>query len=157
MGQISFNGAEHIDSRDICDRFEELNEAIETLRVDIDGLTTARDTAETESIRAEAIRFLEVANTSLNEWLDENSGEYDLLKKVMEMGEYVDDWSHGVTLIPECCFPDHAEELAKECSDVPRGTWESWPFNCIDWTEAAETLKSDYTVLDIEGETYYVR
>ncbi len=65
------------------------------------------------------------------------------------------DW-FPVTLIRESYFEDYARELAndiygKEIDDA------KWPFSCIDWEQAANELRQDYTSIDFDGETYLTR
>lgn len=57
----------------------------------------------------------------------------------------------GINLIAEDDFEDHAKDLA-----IDQGIDTcSWPGNCIDWSDAADELKHDYTVIEFDGETYY--
>jgi len=60
------------------------------------------------------------------------------------------------TLIHEWDFVDFAKELAEECADGINIV-NQWPYNCIDWKEAAEALKSDYMDIEIEGIPYLYR
>lgn len=86
------------------------------------------------------------------------SDEAEELKALLELaneGENESDWTHGATLIRETYFEDYAKELARDLGEID-GT-ESWPLNCIDWEKAAEELQQDYTALDFDGVTYYVR
>ena len=51
-------------------------------------------------------------------------------------------------------FVQYARELADDIvsyAGVPR-----WPFNCIDWQEAADELQQDYYDVDFDGVTYWV-
>jgi hypothetical protein len=33
----------------------------------------------------------------------------------------------------------------------------TWPNNCIDWDQAAKELRMDYTAVDFDGITYWIR
>ena len=50
-------------------------------------------------------------------------------------------------------FVKYAQELA---DDVCKVTLAHWPFNCIDWQEAADELQQDYYDVDFDGVTYWV-
>jgi len=63
------------------------------------------------------------------------------------------DWRHGAQLIADSYFEKYAQELAEELGQVS----DSWPFSCIDWEKAADELKQDYTSVDFDGVTYWVR
>lgn len=66
-----------------------------------------------------------------------------------------EEWGHGAQLVRENCFEDHARELAEDLGVIEdRGPW---PLNCIDWEQAAEELRGDYSSVEIAGATYYFR
>ena len=53
-------------------------------------------------------------------------------------------------------FKDYAMELAEELArDEARDR--SWPNTCIDWDQAARELRMDYTAVDFDGITYWIR
>lgn len=72
-----------------------------------------------------------------------------------EAADYSDDWEFGSTLIRDSYFVEYAQELAEEL--VPDGTDMSWPYRCIDWQQAARELQQDYTSVDFDGITYWIR
>ena len=60
----------------------------------------------------------------------------------------------GVELIKQEDFDTHAMREAE--GQLPYGTkLTDWPLNHIDWAEAVAQLALDYSVIEIEGETYY--
>jgi antirestriction protein len=63
--------------------------------------------------------------------------------------------SWGSTLIHENYFEQHARELADDIGAIDRNA--TWPTQYIDWSAAADALKVDYSEIEWEGETYYVR
>ena len=66
------------------------------------------------------------------------------------------EWEDGASFIHERYFTEYAEELASDITDYdPRNC--SWPYTCIDWDKAASDLQMDYTEVDFQGHTYYVR
>ena len=82
--------------------------------------------------------------------------EYNALRELDREGEQnSEDWEYGATLIHERYFKEYAQELADDIGAIPAD--QSWPCNCIDWDEAAEQLKQDYTEVQFGEETYYVR
>lgn len=62
--------------------------------------------------------------------------------------------NHGVYLIHEDDFADHARDQAEELIGQDM---RQWPFTCIDWDQAADDLKHDYTVIEFDGNTFYTR
>lgn len=65
------------------------------------------------------------------------------------------DW-YPVTCIRESYFKEYAMELADDIGAIKPGE-HSWPYTCIDWDQAARELRMDYTGVDFDGVTYYVR
>ncbi len=65
------------------------------------------------------------------------------------------DWQYGATLIRESYFEEYAQQYAEDigavASDAP------WPVYCIDWQQAADDLQMDYTSVEFDGVTYWVR
>ena len=141
--------ADIIDVRDIIARFEELEEA-------------------RESLHAEFYEIEESEGVDFDNW-ERNQIAYDeeeaqervmlesLLAELNGMGgdeQWRGDW-YPVTLIKESYFEDYARELADDIGAVSKDA--TWPNNCIDWEEAADMLKQDYSSLEMDGETYYTR
>ncbi len=167
-----------IDSRDVIKRIEELTEwkdaAVERL---------AEIRARLEEIRLERLDIEndEAADTALDEEADKLTGEIweaDDKGEAIEYGETPDwteaeheelkallslqeeasgaaDWSYGETLIADSYFEEYAEQLAQDIGLV--SDTDKWPMTCINWEEAAEELKQDYTSVDFDGETYWIR
>jgi len=91
-----------------------------------------------------------------------------LLALAKEASDYAADWEYGETLIRDSYFKDYVMELADEIGVFQRqpdrystGKGEDltnvWPFSCIDWEQAARELQMDYTSVDFDGITYWVR
>ena len=71
-----------------------------------------------------------------------------------ELESYAPDFYHGETVIHEDYFNEYAEELVKDCGYIS-GDVPSWIV--IDWEETADNVKQDYTSIDFNGSTYYIR
>lgn len=127
-----------IDSRDVIERIEEL--------------TTERDALEAECAEPGEGAPLQ----ELEAWDEDNSDELRALLALQEEAEgYCPDWTYGAQLIRDSYFEDYAQELAEDCGDFDNAA--RWPYNCIDWERAARELQSDYTAVDFDGVTYWVR
>lgn len=64
------------------------------------------------------------------------------------------DWYPG-SLIRDSYFTEYAEQLAVDIGAV--NTEAGWPVSCIDWDEAADQLKQDYSTVEFGGVTYWYR
>jgi antirestriction protein len=85
--------------------------------------------------------------------LDEDEiAERDELRALVD--EIPDNWSDGETLIHEDYFVEYAKELAEDTTDA---RYWHWPLCHIDWEAAADALKADYSAVEYQGATYYVR
>lgn len=92
---------------------------------------------------------------------EEERAEIDSLRALLEEckgnggdEQWRGDW-YPVTLIRDSYFREYAQELADELGLVPEDY--SWPTSCIDWDQAARELRMDYTSVDFDGVTYWVR
>ena len=133
-----------IDSRDIIKRISELE----------DERDAHKDAAETY---AEENNIPLTAEDEEETWGDTEEGEeLKTLKALADDAEgYSGDWKHGATLIRDSYFEKYAQDLAEDIGDMPKNA--AWPFTCIDWEKASDELKQDYTSVDCDGVTYWVR
>jgi hypothetical protein len=94
--------------------------------------------------------------------LDEDeSAELVTLRALLSQLETVggDSPEDGQTLVRDSYFVNYAQELAEELGllESESGTTNGWPFYCIDWEQAARELRMDYTSVEFDGVTYWVR
>ena len=133
------NSEDLIDSRDVIAR-------IEALEDERDNFTIEDQPAASDLNRIKA-------------WSAENEDEAAELKALTELASeaegYAADWNHGETLIRESYFQQYAQDLAEDIGAISRDM--PWPACHIDWDAAADALKMDYTAVDFDGVTYYVR
>lgn len=90
--------------------------------------------------------------------ITEYEDESEELRNLLELKDQVDhgEWQSGATLIADRYFADYAREYAEDIhGSAVRDA--AWPFTHIDWDEAADDLRQDYTSVDYGGETYWVR
>jgi len=78
-----------------------------------------------------------------------------LCKLASDCESWVEDWEHGAQLIRYSYFQAYAQEFAEDCGMVD--TQAKWPMNCIDWEQAANELRQDYSEVDFAGVAYLVR
>jgi hypothetical protein len=159
------NGDDIIDSRDVIARIEELASEHEALT---EAVTEAQDAldaynagsggerhdTDSENLRA----ALDAANLALDEWTSGDDQEELSALRALEddASGYSDDWRHGATLIRDSYFEDYARETAEDMHGSEMRA-ASWPFDCIDWEQAAGELQQDYTSVEYGDETYWVR
>lgn len=139
---MSFSNSDDIiDSRDIIARIEELESERETLQDEV-------DTAEEED--------KEAAEEALKEWDEsEEATELKALQSLAEDAEgYCPDWGDGATLIRESYFEEYCQELLSDIGDLPRNIPH---YIVIDWEATADNIKMDYTEVDFDGVSYFVR
>ena len=63
---------------------------------------------------------------------------------------------YPLTLIEDSYFGTYVEGLAEDIHG-DEVTKASWPFNCIDWIEAAKLLQNYYTSIEYDSYTYWYR
>lgn len=78
------------------------------------------------------------------------------LKKQLwtNLEEYADNQP---IMVADYHFEDYAQEEAVGLGFISRDALYDWPSSCIDWAEAAESLKIDFHEVTFGSDTYYVR
>lgn len=164
MRNAPTNTDDVIDSRDVIARIEDLTVDREALVSDLDDAREARDEMPEErgpdpvsdAYHDAHCAFLD-AGKALADW--DESDEAKELKALTDLAEqaegYADDWKYGATLIRDSYFETYAQELAEELDLIKRDA--AWPYTCIDWERAARELQMDYTSVEFDGVTYWVR
>ena len=127
MPRTTDNYQDVLDSRDIEERIETLEALREAAA---DGSMDPMEETEIEELAA------------LHALRDEAAG-------------YSEDWKYGSTLIRDSYFKTYAQELADDIGVIDSSA--AWPLTCIDWEQAARELQHDYTSVDFDGVTYWVR
>lgn len=105
-------------------------------------------------------RILNLPDGGRWELLGECEADYEELTSLRallnEMSNYSDeDVRFGVLAIYDGHFEAYAEELADDIGAIDAKA--AWPLRHIDWKAAARELQQDYTEIEWEGCTYWVR
>ncbi len=137
MAQTVDNSEDVLDSRDVIARIEEL----EAERADI-----VSEDDDTSVVQDEA-------KAALKAWDEENGEELAALKAFAdEISGYASDWEHGCALIRDSYFETYMDEMLEDCGDLPKNL-PSYISISIDY----EALQMDYSAVDFDGTTYWVR
>lgn len=121
------NSDDVIDSRDVIARIEELEAELADAHDDSEQNDVLDMRAELEALQALAT----------------------------EGANYAPDWEHGETLVRDSYFKEYAQQLAEDIGAINSDA--TWPNNCIDWDMAARDLRMDYSAIDFDGVTYWIR
>ncbi len=63
--------------------------------------------------------------------------------------------AYAGAMICESHMQAYAQETAEDCGLLNKES--SWPYTCIDWEQATREFTMDYSAVEFEGVTYYVR
>jgi hypothetical protein len=136
---------------------DELNDRLKELETMRDTLTEAKDLfteAETDEEKDEAQAQIDSAESDFGADEQAELSELESLKD--DVGESRGGIStDGGPFVHENDFEDYARELADDLGTVDKNA--GWPMSCIDWEQAAEELKQDYSSLEFRGVTYLYR
>lgn len=131
---------------------------------DVDGGEDSASVSYAKCDECNGSGEVERVDEDFEEWLkaqaenhdNEEAQELIALRALAEEAEgYAPDWRHGEALIRDSYFEDYARDLAEDIGAINRDT--SWPHTCIDWEKAASDLQHDYTSVDFDGVTYWIR
>ena len=104
--------------------------------------------------RIEELEILIAGESKSDDFL-EYTDEYDKLVSLKEECEqYSSEWKYGIALIHESYFEYYVQDLLSDIGVLPREI--PW-YIVIDWKKTADNIKIDYTDVDFDGETYYIR
>ena len=134
-----------IDSRDVIELIEQLENEIEALKEDRNEITKEK-------------RFFAMyadRNRELGEEIAELEEQLEPLNALAEEAGGSPDFTFGETLIADSYFEEYAKELAEELGYLSKEV--HWPHTAIDWGKAAEELKQDYFSLEFAGEIFWIR
>ena len=150
MANAISNLDDTIDSRDVIARIEELEAEESELQQELDETEDQYTPKELTENPAPVI----VAKEALKNWQESEEGqELIALKALAEQGEdYAPDWEYGVQLIHEDYFEEAMDGMVANCYTLP----EDLP-SYLTITVDYDALKQDYTAIDFDGQTYYIR
>lgn len=158
MQKFSVNPTEDIiDSRDVIETVNEAEVEIEDAREEVEDTAEALAAEEKREdtcadMISELRHALKVARANLEALILEYQPLFDFAS---EFKGYAADYEHGEAAIRDSYFVEYAEQMAEDIGAIGRNM--SWPLNHIDWDAAADELKSDYTAIEFDGVTYWVR
>ena len=141
-------GDDIIDSRDVMERIKEL-------RASLAGTPFADEQYSLAELR-------DIEEGTHYAWQDAVGFDPDEIDELIDLLEFAEagkytaaDWEHGATLVRDSYFKEYAQELAEEIGAINSDA--RWPNDCIDWDQAADQLKADYSTIEVGGHTYYAR
>lgn len=137
--------ADIIDTRDLVDRFNELEEELG----EFEGILALYNSKASQY-------------DTLEQFKDWYSDEYELYKELEKLRELQEDLSgadenfeDGIILIAEEYFTAYCKDLVEEIGDAP--VLPSYMVVDIDWDATADNLRVDYYDVTIDGNTYLYR
>lgn len=163
MARSISNRDDVIDSRDVIKALADLEERRDGAKAECtcepDEDATILQHAEGCPLTAEGNWTSDKDDTLFrhnSDWDQDEEREYQLLKSFAEEGEMNGgDWLHGETLVRDSYFETYVRELAEDIGACKNTS--EWPGRCIDWEQAAEELQQDYSSIEWDGVTYWIR
>lgn len=142
-----------LDSRELQQRLDELQQDFANWKENLSPEQISKIKDEYEIPDDEEIPDEELGWA----WEDEVGSDALELKSLTELREQFDSrtWEDGITLVKDSYFEEFAEDEADQLGLVENIN--QWPYNCIDWSRAADQLRMDYSSVDFDGETYWYR
>jgi len=82
--------------------------------------------------------------------------ELETLTHIIDQADGYGEFEYGETLIHKSYFAEYCRELCEDVGDIPSGL--PWYIeNHIDWDGVAREIKQDYTEIDFDGVSYFMR
>jgi len=88
--------------------------------------------------------------------------ELNILQNLADQCEGYGDWAYGEAVIRDSFFTEYTQQTVEDCYDVSQIKVDDCPWNVpgaitINWEVIAESAKQDYTEVDFDGVTYWIR
>jgi predicted nuclease with TOPRIM domain len=127
----------------------------DTLRDRVSELETERDqfiaeTCEEAGIDEDHDDYDELCRETAAVWETQQPEGEEYAKLI----DILDEVGSADYLVNESYFVDYAREMLEDCGEIPRKM--PWYIE-IDWEATAENIKSDYSEIEIDGQTYLYR
>jgi hypothetical protein len=119
-------------------------------------ISNSDDVIDSRDVIARIEELEDIANPELGSGLtDEEKEELTSLKALAEEAEgYAPDWHYGETLIRDSYFTEYAREMLEDCGEIPKNLPH---YIEIDWDATTRNIRVDYTSVDFDGVTYWIR
>lgn len=110
----------------------------------------------------ERIEELESLNDGAEDNLDGHMDPEDY-SELLAWREFLDcdylptDWQYGEGFIADHYFKSYAQEFAEDIGAISSSSDYQWPQSHIDWDDAADALREDYTSYELAGHTFWAR
>ena len=144
-----------LDTRDLIEKrdelrtqiFEDFKNRFESEIEDIDDFEDfeSRETFEDSDL---------VEELDITEFLELWDDEFDEIAEINEIEEECSEFQYGETLISEDYWEDYCRDLVEDCGYISKD-FPSWIE--IDWEATASNISADYTTVNYQDETYYIR
>ncbi len=151
------NSDDVIDSRDVIERLTELEDEREALQETENEAREEWAKVEWGQRRGCSApkEELDAASAALNEWDEDNGTELKALQELQSEAEgYSPDWKYGATLVRDSYFAEYTQEFLEDCGELPKNLPS---YIVIDWEATAANVQADYTAVEFDGVTYWMR
>ena len=171
IANISFRSS--LDSRDIQEEIDNIESLKNDYELDLEGLNNELDDLNSDLYDIENAEDYDGKQNDIDDKLEEISNkeleiqecefEYNRYSEELEGLEALKDevssnsdegFEYGIQLIHENDIDDYLHELLIDCGYIPKDM-PSWIE--IDWDATYDNMKQDYSELEINGNTFYVR
>ena len=151
------HGKDYIDSEDVIENVDELENDIQNLSEELDELIQELDALEgvINTVSAKDVEKVKGQIDDHKKTISETKEELRPYKDLAEQCQNYGEWRYGTRLIHKREFKNYAREFAEDIGVVDKRA--DWPMNCIDWDQAADELENDYSSFDFDGEEYLMR
>ena len=141
-----------IDTRDIQDRIDELNDDIDTLENEISDLSEEID--ELDEDDPDDKNEIDLKLYDIEDKRGQIEDLQEELSMLLDVKSEVPEFSYGETLIHESYWVEYVQDLCEDCGYISRD-FPHWI--AIDWDATADNVAMDYSTIELDGNTYYFR
>jgi hypothetical protein len=104
---------------------------------------------------------LRAAGADLDTGHEDTRAEFEALVAFeAECEQYCSDWNYGDAVMSESATREYIRSIIDDCYELPATlTSGQWPYRhiTIDYEAAIDEAMSDYTTIELDGQTFYCR
>lgn len=149
-----------LDTRDIQERIDELEYILESYEDEYDAYKYDHAVWHDDYIEWTNQRSASEKNNVKPvepEIPEEPTDEIDELKMLSDVKAEIEgycEWEFGEALIRDSYFTEYTQDLVTDIGDLPHNIPS---YLVIDWDATAANIQMDYTTVEVNNHTYYVR
>ena len=119
-------------------------------------ITNHDDVIDSRDVIARIEELEDLIENEDQDKLEDEKEELQTLKDLAEEASSTPHWPYGESLVRDSYFTEYVEQLCEDIGDIP-SEFPAYIANHIDWEGVARDIQMDYTSVEFDDVTYWIR